>query len=444
MVELGYNYRLTDLQCALAASQIEKPAWLARRERSRRVQVCFRRVPGDRMSDGLRDRRSAWHLYVIRLNLDSSRRTSRVFRALRAENIGVNVHYFPVPWHPYYAQHGYVRGSWPLAESGDEALDQSADVARHDRSGRCGHHRGRREGAGLVRRVSIRNRLALGTVQFGLPNGIANDAGQVSYCETAAILQHAWAAGLDTLDTASAYGVSERRLGDIGIGQWQVISKLSAIPERCTDVAAWVRGSVRSALDRLRVPRLHGLLLHRPVQLLGPQGRELYGALLELKNHGTVDKIGISIYGPDELDDVWPHFALDLVQAPFNVIDRRLATSGWLARLHACGTEVHVRSVFLQGLLVMEARRRPVQFNRWRILWEEWSRWLDGQGLTPAQACLGVAWAESEIDRIVVGVDRLDHLQDILAVIDAPAVVPPATLMSDDPYLINPSRWAIH
>jgi aryl-alcohol dehydrogenase-like predicted oxidoreductase len=274
-----------------------------------------------------------------------------------------------------------------------------------------------------------------------LPYGIANRVGQVSYGETAAILRQGRTAGLDTLDTASAYGESEQRLGQIGIGHWRVVSKLPAIPELTTDVAAWVRESVRSALDRLRITRLHGLLLHRPGQLLGPQGRELYQALLGLKEQGTVDKIGISIYGPDELDDVWPNFALDLVQAPYNVIDRRIATSGWLTRLHDCGTEIHVRSVFLQGLLLMDARSRPVRFNRWCTIWEEWSRWLDGQELTPAQACLSVAWSQLEIDRIVVGVDSLNHLQDILAGIDAPGTMPPASLMSDDLDLVNPSHW---
>jgi aryl-alcohol dehydrogenase-like predicted oxidoreductase len=77
-------------------------------------------------------------------------------------------------------------------------------------------------------------------------------------------------------------------------------------------------------------------------------------------------------------------------------------------------------------------------------LWEEWSRWTDGQGLTPAQACLSVVWSQSEIDRIVVGVDSLSHLQDILASVDAPAATPPATLMSEDLDLINPARWNAH
>jgi hypothetical protein len=286
------------------------------------------------------------------------------------------------------------------------------------------------------------SRLALGTVQFGGPYGIANQTGQVSCDEVAAILNHALAAGLDTLDTAIAYGESEQRLGEIGIGQWQVITKLPAVPESCTDLHAWVQKSVLGSLERLKIPRLRGLLLHRPQQLLGPQGDALFRALVALKDQGKVEKIGVSIYGPDELDVLWPHYQLDLVQAPFNIIDRRLATSGWLTRLHQAGTEVHVRSVFLQGLLLMKAANRPATFNRWQSLWRQWYRWLDDQALTPLQACLGCALAQPQVDRVVVGVDSLVQLKEILANIETPLVEPPVTLVSEDMDLIDPSRWA--
>ena len=288
------------------------------------------------------------------------------------------------------------------------------------------------------------HRLALGTVQFGLTYGIANQAGQVSRDEAAAILDYAWTKELDTLDTAIAYGESEQRLGDIGIGQWRVVSKLPALPADSTDVAAWVRESVHGSLGRLRIPRLHGLLLHRSQELLGTHGTEIYRALVVLRGEGKIGKIGVSIYDPDELDALCPRFQLDLVQAPFNVIDRRLASSGWLARLHQAGTEVHTRSAFLQGLLLMEASRRPVAFSRWQPLWQQWDDWLHEQSTPALQACLGFALSHAEIDRVVVGVDSLAQLQDILASAEAPADVPPATLMSIDQELINPSRWNVH
>lgn len=285
--------------------------------------------------------------------------------------------------------------------------------------------------------------IALGTAQIGMSYGVANQPGQISRNEAAAILEYAWSSGMDTLDTAIAYGESEIRLGKIGVGRWKVISKLPAIPEPCPDVDGWVQEMVRGSLERLKTVRLRGLLVHRSQQLLGQRGVALYRALAAIKDQGLVEKIGVSIYSPNELDTLWPDFQLDLVQAPFNIFDRHLVTSGWLTRLSQAGTEVHVRSVFLQGLLLMEASKRPAIFDRWLPLWEQWHRWLDDRMLTSLQACLGFLASEPEIDRVVVGVDSLKQMQEIINNVEAPAVMPPETLMSEDLDLIDPSRWSV-
>lgn len=284
-------------------------------------------------------------------------------------------------------------------------------------------------------------RLALGTVQFGLAYGIANESGQVSSAEAAEILDRAWAAGIGTLDTAIAYGESERRLGQIGVRQWRVISKLPAVPETCGDVDAWVRESVYGSLQRLGIPRLGGLMLHRSQQLDGVHGDALYKALAAVKERGEAEKIGVSIYGPEELDALVPRYQFDLVQAPFNVFDRRLVESGWLSRLRGAGTEVHVRSVFLQGLLLMDPASRPAAFDKWQALWKQWHRWLDDQALTPLQACLGYAMSQAGIDRVVVGVDSVMQLQEILSAVGARRVTAPRSLATDDIQLLNPSNW---
>jgi perosamine synthetase len=125
MVALGYNYRITDFQCALGLSQLGKlDAWVERRrEIADRYTAVFAEWPEIEPPVVLPDRASAWHLYVIRLNLERLRATrAEIFRALRAENIGVNVHYVPVPWHPYYQKLGYERGQWPVAEDAYERM----------------------------------------------------------------------------------------------------------------------------------------------------------------------------------------------------------------------------------------------------------------------------------------------------------------------------------
>lgn len=291
--------------------------------------------------------------------------------------------------------------------------------------------------------MSIRTeRLALGTVQFGLTYGVANNAGQVTSDEVSAILRRASRAGIDTLDTAVAYGDSERRLGGLGIRDWKIVTKLPRLPPSITNVQAWVRETVSGSLGRLGIERLYGLLLHRSQDLLGPRGSMVHDTMQELKDEGFVDKIGVSIYAPSELGPVSDRFALDLVQAPYNVFDRQIAASGWLSRLNAEGTEVHARSAFLQGLLLMPSADRPLTFARWEPLWNQWDAWLGAQGLTPLQGAIRFVLAEDRFGRVLVGVDNSAQLEAILAAVEGPVVSPPPSLSSDDRDLINPSCWA--
>ncbi len=289
---------------------------------------------------------------------------------------------------------------------------------------------------------NYRSRLAVGTVQFGMNYGVANMSGQVSHTDAAMILERAREAGINTLDTAAAYGDSELRLGQIGVGDWRVVSKLSSLSDSCEDVARWVETSVRESLERLAIPKLYGLLLHRPENLLAKHGAELYAAMQNLKAQGLITKIGVSVYDPSELESLFPAFELDLVQAPYNVVDRRLATSGWLKRLKDSGVEVHTRSVFLQGLLLQQTNQRPTRFARWQTLWNSWDKWLEETKLTPLQACLAFALSNQDIDRVLVGLDSVPQLTEVLAAAAPISVVVPDGLSSDDVELVNPSNWA--
>jgi aryl-alcohol dehydrogenase-like predicted oxidoreductase len=286
-------------------------------------------------------------------------------------------------------------------------------------------------------------RLALGTAQFGSAYGIGNRHGPVSDNEAADIVRYARDRGMDTLDTAVAYGDSESRLGEIGVETWRIVSKLPAVPDDCRDVTGWARATARESLQRLRVKRLDGLLLHRPRQLLEQRGEHIYLALQQLRREGLTRGIGISIYDPAELDELPGGYQFDLVQAPFNVIDRRLADSGWLARLYRRGVEIHVRSVFLQGVLLLGTEERPAWFARWDALWTAWDQWLGETDVRALQACLGFVLSFPEISRVIVGVDRLEHIESIMGAVETPVPQPPCEVQSNDADLINPSRWAV-
>lgn len=285
-------------------------------------------------------------------------------------------------------------------------------------------------------------KLALGTVQFGLPYGIANQSGQVPRTVAKTMLQLAGDSGIDTLDTAIAYGESESCLGEVGTKGFKLVTKLPAIPEGCGDVSSWICEQVTASYARLGVESVYGLLLHRPSQLLDTGGQLIFNALQELKQAGLVQKIGVSIYAPGELDMLLPGYRFDLVQAPFNLVDRRLLTSGWLRRLKQEGVEVHTRSAFLQGLLLIPRSAIPPRFARWGGQWDRWYNWLEQHSVSAVQASLAYPLMFPEIDRVVVGADSRGQLAQIIEAAQENAINSFPDIHCEDELLINPANWS--
>ncbi len=125
MVDLGFNYRLTDIQCALGLSQLRKlDRFLARREViAARYRDALAGLWGVTLQSIAPNVRHAWHIFPILLDLDRlAADRLAIFTALRAEGIGVNVHYIPVYWHPYYQRLGFAKGICPVAEGSYERL----------------------------------------------------------------------------------------------------------------------------------------------------------------------------------------------------------------------------------------------------------------------------------------------------------------------------------
>ena len=277
-------------------------------------------------------------------------------------------------------------------------------------------------------------RLALGTVQFGLDYGISNHDGQVSDEELDAIIALARQAGIDTLDTAQAYGNAEQRLGQRDITGFTLIDKLApGLP--LSDVKA----ALNNSLYLLGRKRLDGLLLHRS-QDASPA---LFELLTDLQQQGAIGKLGISIYSPEELD-TWSAagYPLELVQLPANLLDQRFLRTGWLDKLVDMGCEIHVRSLFLQGLLLMQPAQRPDYFQRFATALERFDHWHPS--MAPLARALSIMTALPQVSRFVVGVC---HAQELAAIVAASQVqhecyeADIAHLASMEQELINPGLW---
>ena len=287
-------------------------------------------------------------------------------------------------------------------------------------------------------------RLALGTVQFGLDYGVANLSGQVGQSEVAAILNRAAAAASIPLDTAIAYGQSEAVLGRAGVKNWRVITKLPPLPQEVTAVPGWIDDQIDGSLRRLGITQLEAVLLHRGRDLLGRHGEDYLQALMDMKAAGLTRALGVSVYDPSELDVLWPIWRPDVVQAPCNVLDRRLVRSGWLDRLNQNKVRVQVRSAFLQGVYccchpsVGPKALHPGESSS--IVG------LRGAMVGVSRRC-GARWhlcvSLRGVEFVVVGVDSSKHLEEVLALSAVAEPLPPDDLFSEDRDLIDPSRWKV-
>lgn len=289
--------------------------------------------------------------------------------------------------------------------------------------------------------MNVPSKLALGTVQFGLDYGVANVTGQIQNNQAGEILSRASDYGMDTLDTAIAYGNSEMVLGAHCMQSWKVVSKLPPVPNSCSDVHEWVKEQTLSSLKRLGIKKLYGLLLHCPTQLHENVGPSLHEALLGLKADGLVNKIGVSVYETQELAEIFAKYNYDLIQAPFNILNRSLVTSGWAKHLSNAGVEIHTRSAFLQGLLLIPPEKRPSKFNLWANFWEEWDNWLLSTDLTATEACLRFVRGTEYIDRVVIGVDTISQLDQLFEGSDQPLLCIPEFKSFSDKRIINPGSW---
>lgn len=258
-------------------------------------------------------------------------------------------------------------------------------------------------------------KLALGTVQFGLPYGITNTAGQVAEDEVTRILHRARELGLEVLDTAAAYGESERVLGRCGreAHAFQLYTKTLPAGQAGVDAAAIRRvvQGVHGSLSNLGVERLDGLLVHHAGDLLGEGGQDLYAALLGLKAEGVIERLGVSVYSVDEAREATKRYHIDAMQLPLNVLDQSFASSGELVRLKQAGVEIHTRSAFLQGVLL--ADKLPAFLHTLAPGFARFKAVCAQAGMSQLEGSLAFLRQQGVIDHVVVGVLDVGQLEQI-------------------------------
>lgn len=289
-------------------------------------------------------------------------------------------------------------------------------------------------------------RIALGSAQFGLDYGISNAGGQIDESDVSSILSFAQTEGVTLVDTARSYGTAEGVLGRCWPAD-HLFDVVTKIPKLTGERPARdeLRDSLAESLASLRLRNLGGLLAHDVDDLLGPDGDELWDGMLALKAAGLVQKIGASVYTGEQIEELLARRAVDIVQVPLNLFDQRLVSTGHLALLKSKDVEIHARSVFLQGLLFMDADDLPEGMDAARPPLIQLRNRLARFGLSALEAAIGFCLAQSEVDRLIIGVTSCDELNEILAAASKPLRddFPWSDCAITDKAVIDPRRWPI-
>lgn len=282
--------------------------------------------------------------------------------------------------------------------------------------------------------------LGLGAAQFGLDYGVSNPRGRVPEDEVRLILDTAATNQVAVIDTAPAYGDSERILGQSWPfpSPFRVVTKTVPIAEGLDRVETRARRS----LEKMGLSRGYALMVHAAEDLLGPDGQALWDRLQGLKAEGLFQKIGVSCYGSDEPVHLARRFRPDLIQLPCSLLDQRPDRDGTLRALADLGVEIHLRSIFLQGLLFLDRDQMPAALGDAGPRLSRIRRALAEAGADPLQAALAYAQTRPEASAVILGVTSAAELRAILAAAATP--VPDldwSALALDHPLALDPRRW---
>ena len=261
------------------------------------------------------------------------------------------------------------------------------------------------------------SKIALGTVQFGLNYGISNTTGQVPAEEIQKILEFCKKNEIDTLDTAQGYGNSEKVLSQFDLSSFKVITKLIG------------DARLETSLDNLKLSSVYGLMFHRENEC----NDETWKLFESYKSQRMVKKIGVSVYTPKILEDLINRYPIEIVQFPMNIVDQSFIPL--LPKLKEKNIEVHTRSTFLQGLLLME--EIPEYFNPVKDV-------ISSIPKPRLEYTLNYGKQQINVDKMVLGVTKLQDLEEIFEAYSkkTPEIDYTKFKITDEKY-INPALWQV-
>jgi aryl-alcohol dehydrogenase-like predicted oxidoreductase len=291
--------------------------------------------------------------------------------------------------------------------------------------------------------------LVLGTAQLGFPYGIANKTGQPDQRTVRQIIRTAWDNGIKEFDTAQDYGDSEKVLGvafaELGIlKEAVVLSKINPKFDHCNFLS--MSKALDESLDKLAVPCLAGLMLHNE-DMLCQWSNGIEDILRGFVTAGKVKNIGVSVYSPEKALEALTIDGIDMIQIPSNLLDRRFEKKGVFELASRKKKQVYIRSVFLQGLILMDSKDLPAHMAFAKPILNKIKMLSQELNLTRHEIALGYLKEKFPKAKLIVGVDTPEQvIENVASWGKKPTnnIIPLVSKYFDqlDEKILNPSLWS--
>ena len=259
-----------------------------------------------------------------------------------------------------------------------------------------------------MNKINFKKKIVIGTANFTQKYGA--DSKKVNFNEINKILEIAKKNKIYNFDTAESYLKSKKVFKKID-KKFKFFSKIK--PSLKWVSLEFCQKKIEDHLNIIDRKYFKTILFHDTKILFSKKGKKIYKNLEELKKKKYFQKIGISIYDTNELNYLTTNYNFDVVQCPYNILDKRILKTGWLDKLKYMGIETHVRSIFLQGLLVNKLVYKKKYFKKWKNFFFEWFKYLENNSISPIDYCLSDL-LKNDFDKIIIGINNSQNLKEIL------------------------------
>lgn len=254
----------------------------------------------------------------------------------------------------------------------------------------------------------LKKRLIIGSANFSQSYGA--DKTKVSELQIKKILDLAKKNNIYKIDTAETYLKQKKIFSKID-NKFKFIYKI--IPSNEWLSLEFSLKKLEYFLNNLNKNKIDTLLFHDTKILFKKEGIKIFDNLENLKKRKYFKKIGISIYDTNDLDYITSNYNFDIVQCPYNILDNRILMTGWFDKLKKIGIETHIRSIFLQGLLVNKNVYQKPFFKKWYKVFHQWFSLIQKNKISPIDYCLSDI-LKYDFDRVIIGLNNYDNFKEIL------------------------------